>query len=138
MAVLWFDLMFDVQTRRLRGAAPADAERTLASIAGYYRRVTTDAFPMNRLIALVMIVGLAAVGYELATAPPPRWPTALALLLAAAAIGLAGVRVVPNAVRLGSRADPPETQAVLAHAIYRDHVVCLILIVAFVALQLLA
>ncbi len=40
-AVLWFDLMFDVQTRQHRGdVLPGDV---LASIGAYYRRVTTDA-----------------------------------------------------------------------------------------------
>jgi hypothetical protein len=51
LAVLWFDLMFDVQTRKHGGAQlPADV---LASISAYYRRVTTDARPMGQLIALV-------------------------------------------------------------------------------------
>ena len=41
LAVLWFDLMFDVQV----SATPAGElpEQVLASIAGYYRRVTTTA-----------------------------------------------------------------------------------------------
>ncbi len=37
LAVLWFDLMFDVQAR---GTVTDDA---IASISAYYRRVTTDA-----------------------------------------------------------------------------------------------
>ena len=41
LAVLWFDLMFDVQALRApEGELP---ERSLASIAGYYARVTTAA-----------------------------------------------------------------------------------------------
>ena len=59
LAVLWFDLMFDVQAlRRGDGELP---EAALASIAGYYARVTTAARPMNRLIAAVMLVTLAAL-----------------------------------------------------------------------------
>ncbi len=47
LAVLWFDLMFDVQTLgRGEGQVPAEA---LSSIAAYYGRVTTAARPMNRL-----------------------------------------------------------------------------------------
>ena len=40
LAVLWFDLMFDVQTRR--SAANVLPTEVLASISAYYRRVTTD------------------------------------------------------------------------------------------------
>src|SRR5262245_45037039 len=54
LAVLWFDLMFDVQVRPY-GSAPMP-ESVVASIAGYYRRVTTDAGAMSRLIALFMLV----------------------------------------------------------------------------------
>jgi hypothetical protein len=51
LAVLWFDLMFDVQTRKASsGVLPPEV---LTSISAYYRRVTTEAYPMNRLIALV-------------------------------------------------------------------------------------
>ena len=60
IAVLWFDLMFDVQAIRHR-AASVLPEDVLASIAGYYRRVTTTASPMGQLIAFTMatlIVGL--------------------------------------------------------------------------------
>ena len=39
LAVLWFDLMFDVQAARQPGGDLP--EEVLASIAGYYRRVTT-------------------------------------------------------------------------------------------------
>jgi hypothetical protein len=51
LAVLWFDLMFDVQV--LRHGDEEVPEAVLASIAGYYRRVTTEARPLNRLVALV-------------------------------------------------------------------------------------
>ena len=51
VAVLWFDLMFDVQVLRHRhhGVLP---EPVLVSIAGYYRRVTTTASPMGRLVVV--------------------------------------------------------------------------------------
>jgi hypothetical protein len=45
LAVLWFDLMFDVQV--LRAAPGALPEPVLASIAGYYARVTTAARPIT-------------------------------------------------------------------------------------------
>ena len=53
LAVLWFDLMFDVQVRGHAGG-PLPPE-VLASISAYYRRVTTEAWPMNRLVVLVML-----------------------------------------------------------------------------------
>ena len=57
LAVLWFDLMFDVQ---VLGHGPhALPERVLASIAAYYGRVTTAARPMNRLVAAHRIAQVA-------------------------------------------------------------------------------
>ena len=53
LAVVWFDLMFDVQVIGTRERELP--EPVLASIAGYYRRVTTAARPMNRLVAAVML-----------------------------------------------------------------------------------
>ena len=68
LAVLWFDLMFDVQTRK-SVANPLPSE-VLASISAYYRRVTTDAYPMNRLVALVMLLTIAVICAEIALAKP--------------------------------------------------------------------
>src|SRR5260221_3765333 len=71
LAVLWFDLMFDVQTRKYDGdVLPPEV---LASIANYYRRVTTDAYPMNRLVALVMVLTLAAICAEIVDDKNPWW-----------------------------------------------------------------
>src|SRR5207237_5219691 len=56
LSVLWFDLMFDVQ---VLGGGPVGeplAEPVLASIAAYYRHVTTSARPMSYLVGLVMLV----------------------------------------------------------------------------------
>jgi hypothetical protein len=138
LAVLWFDLMFDVQVLRYRAAALVP-EETLASIAAYYRRVTTDASPMGRAVGLVMLVGFLALVVQLVRgAPPARTVTLASLALYAAPVALAGARVVPNAVRRGARRDPPEVQSALARGICRDHLACLAGIAAFVALQLLA
>ncbi len=69
-AVLWFDLMFDVQAGAWPGRGGCEGavlpEPVLASIAGYYARVTTAARPMNRLVAAVMLATLAAVIVEAA------------------------------------------------------------------------
>src|SRR5690242_15617350 len=113
------DLMFDVQAWRL-GADPAADAAIVASIATYYRRVTTDAFPMNRLIGVVMIVTLVAAASRVWRARRRRGLHAAVFALAAGPIALAVVRVFPAAVRLGSAVDTASAQATLARAILRD------------------
>ena len=136
MAVLWFDLMFDVQTRKHSGdTLPSDV---LASIASYYRRVTTDATPMNRLISVVMLVTLLAIVVEIAYGTAPQWLGWSSLVAAASAIGLAAVRTVRNAVRLGSASDSVDVQAQLARTIYGDHLYCFAAMTLVVVLQLTA
>jgi hypothetical protein len=134
LAVLWFDLMFDVQVIvRDERVFP---EELLASIAGYYGRVTTAARPMNRLIAAVMLATLAAIVIEIVGADVASWVSWASLALAAAPIALAGGHTVPSAVRLGSRADPVELQSALAKSIGREHLLCLASIAALLVLQL--
>jgi L-asparagine transporter-like permease len=128
LAVLWMDLMFDVQVLRHRGEAPALPEPVLASIAGYYRRVTTEAGWMSHAIAAAMAATIGALVAEWLRGARPAWVSAVCLALAAAPVALAGLRVFPNAVRLGARRDATEEQSRLARAIYRDHLVCLVAI----------
>ena len=134
LAVLWFDLMFDVQVIGRRGEALPDT--VLASIAGYYARVTTAARPMNRLIATVMLATLAAIVVQIAHGGAHAWARWLSLALAAAPITLAAARTVPGAVRLGARRDAPARQSALARSIFRDHVFCAGAIAALLAVQL--
>jgi hypothetical protein len=131
LAVLWMDLMFDVQVLRAAGAVPA---QTLASISAYYARVTTAARPMNRLIALVMLATIAAAIAEVAGDGSAAAWASLALL--AAAIALAGARTVPAAVRLGEGRDEPGRQSELARAILREHIFCACSLSAVMVLQL--
>ena len=134
LAVLWFDLMFDVQVLPHRSAVlPAPV---LASIAAYYRRVTTDANPMGRLVAAVMVVTLVALGGELVRGGAPAWKAWPSLVLVLGAVGLAGARTVRNAVRLGGTQDPPQVQSRLARAIFRDHIFCFVAMALTVGLQL--
>jgi hypothetical protein len=135
IAVIWMDLMFDVQTLRQR--EDALPEPVLDSIAGYYRRVTTEAAPMNRLVEIVMTVAVATVLTQLFLGPL-RWASAVSLLLAGVPIALALTRIFPAAARLGSQQDTPETQSRLARQICLDHLLCLAAMVAFTALQLLS
>jgi len=52
ICVLWFDLMFDTQVRGHDGDLVPEA--ALVSISGYYRGIAR-AWPMNRLVAVVML-----------------------------------------------------------------------------------
>jgi hypothetical protein len=135
LAVLWFDLMFDVQVRgRSRtsdtGVDPVD------SIAAYYRRVTTDARPMNRFVALVMAGTLGALAVQVARGEGPPAARAASVVLAVLPIGLAGSRTVPAAVRLGASREPADDRLALARSILRQHVCCLVAIAGLLVVQL--
>lgn len=137
LAVLWFDLIFDVQT--LRHPPTGDLpEPVLASIAGYYRRVTTTASPMGHAVGVVMVIAAIGVVVQLLRGTEPRWVPLLSLALGAVPMGLALARVVPNAVRLGARTDPVAEQSRLARAICRDHLFCLVAVAGFLGVQLWA
>jgi hypothetical protein len=131
LSTLWFDLMFDVQ---VYGRPLPLPEPIVASIAAYYRRVTTDAHPMQQLVALAMVI--AVVGSIWAVRfrghRVLRW---VGLGTCAAPIGLAMGRVFPNAVLLGQRSLPLADQSALARSIFVDHVICLACIVGFVCIQ---
>jgi hypothetical protein len=135
LAVLWMDLIFDTQARGARNARLSDP--VLASISAYYRRATTTSRPMSRLIAAVMVVLLAALAFRAVRGHDPAWLAAASAVLAGAPILLAGIRTVPNAVRLG-RGDGAAEQSRLARSLYRDHLVCFACMVAFLVLRLVA
>jgi hypothetical protein len=119
LAVLWFDLMFDVQTRKHQGnVLPPEV---LTSISAYYRRVTTEAYPMNRLIALVMLLTLAAICVEVVQGEYAWWIGWGSLLLAGGGFVPTMTRTVPNARRLGNAKDSAEEQSRLARAVCCDH-----------------
>jgi uncharacterized membrane protein len=135
LAVLWFDLMFDVQTRKREGVLPP---QVLASISAYYRRVTTEAYPMNRLVALVMLLTLAAIGVEIWQGENAWWIGWGSLLLAGSGFVPTMMRTVPNARRLGSAQDPAEEQSRLARAVCRDHMLSFVRMSLVLILQLMA
>ncbi len=136
LAVLWFDLMFDVQSRKHpAGLLPADV---LASISAYYRRVTTEAYPMNRLVALVMLVTCGAIIGEIVQRVHPWWIGWVSLALVGSGVVTTLGRTVPNARRLGGAKDTPETQSALARAICRDHLLSFARTSLVLGLQLIA
>jgi hypothetical protein len=130
--VLWFDLMFDVQVLR----EPDPSDEAVGSIAAYYRRVTLEARPMNRLVALVMIGTLAALVAQVADDEVPRAASAASLALTLAAIGLAAGHTFRNGARLGSGRGTASERAALARLVLRDHLICLAAIVAVLVLEL--
>jgi hypothetical protein len=137
VAVLWFDLMFDVQVLAHR-RSPEVPESVTESIATYYRRVTTTASPMGTLVGVVMAVLLITLVIQAATAEAAVWVSAVSIAAAAAAIGLAMARVFPRAVRLGERSQPQAEQSEIARSIFRDHVLCLAAMVTLLGVQLAA
>ena len=125
IAVLWFDLMYDVQARGHRG--PTLPDEVLTSITGYYARVTTAARPMNLLVAATMLITLVSLGWQVVDDGSPVGP-AIVLALTAVAVTLAATRTVPTAVRLGTRTGSAEDQSEMARTVLRDHLTCLTLV----------
>jgi hypothetical protein len=136
LAVLWFDLMFDIQV--LGHESHELPEPVLLSIATYYRRVTTTARPMNRLVAAAMVVTLGSIIAQIIRGDAAPWVSWFSLLLVVGPILLAALRTVPNAVRLGARSDTARRQSTLARSICRDHVLCMAGILALLGVQLSA
>lgn len=134
LAVLWFDLMHDIQVIGVDGEELP--ERVLASIAGYYRRVTTEAFPMNRLVSAAMLATISALVAETLQDDVDPWVAISSLVLVTAAVLVAAGRTVKNAVRLGGRVDPLDVQSRLARTILHDHLFCLVAVVAVLVVQL--
>ncbi len=133
-AVLWMDLIFDVQVLHHRAPGENMPEPVLASIAGYYHRATTTSRPMSWLIVLVMLTLLSALIFRAAGADDPWWLLAASAGLAGVPMALALTHTVPNAVRLGRRADDPREQTRLARSICRDHLWCAACMFAFLVL----
>jgi hypothetical protein len=131
------DLIFDSQVLNHRGTDELP-ESVLDSISAYYHRATTTSRPMSRLIALVMVILVAALGVKWASAgdSPAGDPRRLAAstVLAGFPIVLAFARTVPNAVKLGNRKASPAELSRLARSICRDHMVCLGCMSAFLVL----
>jgi hypothetical protein len=135
LAVLWMDLIFDIQVLgkgHRNGALP---ESVLASIAAYYHRATTESLPMGRLIAVVMAIAVLGSAVALVAGRGGFELRVLAVALVVGPTALAAARVVPNAVRLGARKDDVATQSSLARAICRDHLLCLVAIAAFLVVE---
>jgi len=136
LAILWMDLIFDAQVfghGRGGGELP---EAVLASIAAYYHRATTTSRPMSRLIAVVMLILLCALGFQASRGHDPVWLLVSSALLAGMPTVLALTRTVPDAVALGHRIDSPLEQSRLARSVCRDHFVCAACMLGFLVIWL--
>jgi hypothetical protein len=122
LAVLWFDLMHDV-------ASSTDLE----TVRRYYRRVTTDAYPMNLLVFVVMLGLLATLVVELLGESVSTWAAVMSLVFAVPPILVSRV-TVRMAKEVGTgRGGPHQAQLIL-----RQHLFCLVSISAVVTVQLLS
>ena len=133
IAVLWMDLIFDTQVLRHR-RVDVLPESVLESISAYYHRATTTSRPMGHVIAVVMVILLAALGFRAVSGSDAGWLLAVSAVLAGIPILLALFRTVPNAVALGKRDGTPAEQTRLARAILGDHLLCLAGLSAFLVL----
>jgi len=127
--------MFDVQVWRHRRSTEVP-ENVLDSIARYYRRVTTTASPMGRLVGLTMAVLLVALVLQAIWGDEPLWVSLVSIPAALLGIGLAAARIFGQARRLGSRRDPPAVQSDLARGIFRAHILCLAAMITVLVVQL--
>ena len=110
--------------------------KLLDSISAYYRRVTTDARPMGHLVGTGIALSVVGSLVQGAGAAGGLWHRFAPVLFSGMPGSLALLRTVPNAIRLGGRADTLEVQAELARSILLDHLFCITSIAIFVALQL--
>ncbi len=133
-AVLWFDLMFDVQVRRHpSGTLPPEI---LSATSSYYRRVTVEGAPMMYLPVAVMVLVLAAIVIELVKAAVTPWVGWASLVLAAWAEVSVAFVAVPRAQRIGRAQEPAETLSDLARTVFRLHAIAAACWVVVIALQL--
>jgi hypothetical protein len=133
-AVLWMDLIFDVQVLRHRKATTELPEAVLACIAAYYHRATTTSRPMGRLIVLVMLTFLGTLVLQAARGHDPGWLLVTSAPLAGIPVMLALTHTVPDAVQLGRRTDSPTEQTRLARSICRDHLLSAACMLTFLIL----
>jgi len=136
LAVLWFDLMFDVQVWPHWGTATLP-EDVLASISTYYQRVTIDAAPMKLLVGGIMFLTIAAVLWNFVNRQQALWVRISTFILLSIPVAAAQLVIFPNAQLLAARAGDLATQTGLANGIFVAHVACFIAILLLIMLQFL-
>jgi hypothetical protein len=91
---------------------------------------------MGRLVGTVMLALLVALIVQAARADVSAWVSVVSIAAALVGFGLAGLRVLGRARRLGAKADSLTVQSTIARSILRDHLVCLAAMVTLLATQL--
>ena len=135
LAVLWFDLMFDVQALRSRRRGPAGGEAGLdrGLLPAGHQRGAADEQARRRGDGGT----ITAIVVQIAKGDDPAWVGWVSLALVVSAVDDRGARTRSGAgARLGARRDPPEVQSAIARSILRDHLLCLPPIAAVLVIQL--
>ena len=136
LAVLWFDLMFDTAALPFAWRGQDVSMQAVDVIAAYYRRAVIASFPMNLLVAVMMLGALACALWRLAfDVETPLWVRAVCVVLVGAAVVVALLKTVPEARRLGQQNDPLPVQATLAVSILKAHIAFFAMMLSFVILQ---
>ena len=90
---------------------------------------------MGNLVVAAMLVAILGGVYQTVVARNRRWLSALALALAAIAIGITATEVLPSAARIVEGTEPNSTQIDLAQRVAVAHMVCFSAFVVYVAIQ---
>ena len=134
LAVLWVNLMFDVQVWPHWGNKTLP-EEVLSSIATYYARVSIEASPMGYLVGLVMLMTLAVSVRNVFVGLQPRWVRIATFVLLIGPVVAALTVIFPGAQKLASRTDTLNVQSELANALFTAHAVCFAAIFLVLILQ---
>ena len=136
LAVLWFDLKFDLLVLdQLVDRGDVDRE-ALAGIKAYYARALGTEMAGFPLIMTMMFLSVVATLVQYKDDCLVAWTWLASLLLLVPPILLAIVRVVPNAGKLADSDADYRQQLDLADAILQDHLFCFASISCFLVLQL--
>ena len=136
LAVLWFDLKFDVLAWSALLHGSELSEDAMQAIITYYRQATGTESSGLPLIMMMMALSVVAALVQTGRSQLPLMLRGAALLFLVAPIALAGGRVVPNARILATQTMDLQTQTDLAILILHDHLYCFSSITAFLLLQL--
>lgn len=138
LAVLWFDLKFDILALEAMRSGGAVSEEALAVIRTYYKQATTSEMTGFPLIISMMVIAIAGAALQLRDQGLALWLRILGVALVLPPVALAGIRVVPNARKLAEGGLSLAEQSDLSILILQDHLYCITSIFGFLLLQLWA
>lgn len=136
LAVLWFDLKFDLLAYPHMMYGVELAGQDLATIKSYYLQVLSMERAGFPLITIMMLACIIATLFEsIRGRHISPWRRIAAPLLVIPPILLAGIRVVPTAGTLAQSTASHADQVTLSVAILQDHLFCFVSISCFLLLQ---